>query len=311
MPAVMDKFEFGDLNRFLVSVGVTLIAGSTAVWWLFLREPFDLLIAMDRLQKLTPQAQLIIIERQQWTATALTFLPYVSGGVSLLGVLLLAVGLVRWVPSQKIDDRFKEAQMKVAENEAARTMSNAEIVAKVRSDVIVEQPALLQGTTDMTAKIDAVVSAYVKTEEDLLDTLSHRLPKQYQLSKHQSQGGYEFDAIIGSRDGTQRFLVEIKRALGDGASYLRNALNRASEAAMWAGGLDDAVQPVAMVIVVGALDEGLMASATDFINETSGNPTAFGHTLIRFVSPQKLDTLSAPDIEKFFDTSQRLAVFTV
>lgn len=36
------KFEFGDLYRFVVSLGVVLVSISILVPWLFLKEPFDL-----------------------------------------------------------------------------------------------------------------------------------------------------------------------------------------------------------------------------------------------------------------------------
>ena len=43
----MNKFEFTDLNRFLVSFGLTLLFGSAALVWLFFREPFDLNVTAD------------------------------------------------------------------------------------------------------------------------------------------------------------------------------------------------------------------------------------------------------------------------
>ena len=47
----MSKFEYSDFYKFIASVGITLIALSVFVPWLFLKEPFDLLQRQDEIRQ--------------------------------------------------------------------------------------------------------------------------------------------------------------------------------------------------------------------------------------------------------------------
>jgi hypothetical protein len=38
----MDKFEFSDLYKFLVSAGIVLVGLAILLPWFYLKEPFDL-----------------------------------------------------------------------------------------------------------------------------------------------------------------------------------------------------------------------------------------------------------------------------
>jgi hypothetical protein len=57
----MEKIEYSDLNKFLVSVGIALMTISIFIIWLFFKEPFDLLIEQKTLDNLTETAKTIIV----------------------------------------------------------------------------------------------------------------------------------------------------------------------------------------------------------------------------------------------------------
>ena len=60
----MAQIEYGDFYKFIVSLGIALVLAAILVPWLFLREPFDLMIEASRLSGLTPTAQQIVLLRQ-------------------------------------------------------------------------------------------------------------------------------------------------------------------------------------------------------------------------------------------------------
>src|SRR5712692_6901265 len=156
----MDKFEFGDLNRFLVSLGLALIAGSVALAWLFFREPFDLTVTVETLQKMTPLARGVVERRQALMGSVLHVLPFVSAAGALSGVGLLMYGLKRWIPYQRDYELLQRTTRLRAEYEYHQ-MTNAEVVENARLDVVAEQPSQAHGATTPAA-IDAAVADYLR-----------------------------------------------------------------------------------------------------------------------------------------------------
>jgi hypothetical protein len=57
------QIEYGDFYKFVVSLDIALVLAAILVPWLFLREPFDLMIEVSRLSQLTPAAQQIVLLR--------------------------------------------------------------------------------------------------------------------------------------------------------------------------------------------------------------------------------------------------------
>ncbi len=80
----MAQLEYGDFYKFIASAGIALLAGSIAVPWLFLREPFDLAIDASKLKTLTPVAQSAVAHRQEMVGVILPLLRWVSAGLAIL-----------------------------------------------------------------------------------------------------------------------------------------------------------------------------------------------------------------------------------
>jgi hypothetical protein len=67
--------------------------------WLFLREPFDLLVAVSKLNSLTPLARDVVLHRQWLIAGIIRFIPYASSASGIAGIGLTLYGLIGWVGS--------------------------------------------------------------------------------------------------------------------------------------------------------------------------------------------------------------------
>ena len=71
----MASVEYSDYHKFIVSLGVVLLAFSVLGPWLFLREPFDLMVEAQKLRSLTPEAQYLVTTRQHIVAAIMRLLP--------------------------------------------------------------------------------------------------------------------------------------------------------------------------------------------------------------------------------------------
>jgi hypothetical protein len=83
------QIEYGDFYKFVVSLGIALVLAAilVPVPWLFLREPFDLMVEASRLGQLTPTAQHIVSVRQTYLFRLLPIVPWFSFSVLVMGVV--------------------------------------------------------------------------------------------------------------------------------------------------------------------------------------------------------------------------------
>ncbi|HBL75142.1 MAG: hypothetical protein A2W90_05675 [Bacteroidetes bacterium GWF2_42_66] len=98
----MEKIEYSDLNKFLVSIGVTLIIVAFILPWLYLKEPFDLSLTQEQISKLTNEAQKIIVIRQNFILRTINYIQYLSIGLFVSGLTSIIIGLCRWIKKQKM-----------------------------------------------------------------------------------------------------------------------------------------------------------------------------------------------------------------
>lgn len=101
---MIQKLEYTDLNRFLVSIGLLMIVFSVFIQWLFLRENFDLLINTEELSRLTDRSVQILTKRQSNLIFLINVLPWISTIFGLLGICSVIIGVRRWYLKQIILD---------------------------------------------------------------------------------------------------------------------------------------------------------------------------------------------------------------
>ena len=94
------KFEFGDLYKFIVSLGVVLITLSILAPWMFLREPFDLFRPESEINALSDVAKAVVIKRQSAVSFIVSFIPWFSSIGSAVGMIFIFIGLKNWRKNQ-------------------------------------------------------------------------------------------------------------------------------------------------------------------------------------------------------------------
>ncbi len=103
----MSQFEYNDLRKFFVSVGVFLIGLTFLLPWLFFREQFDLLIKDADLKTYTEIAQSIIRKRQYFSSYFSGVILIVSAVSFILGIVLFIKGIQGWI---RLDENNKKME---------------------------------------------------------------------------------------------------------------------------------------------------------------------------------------------------------
>lgn len=103
----MQKIEYGDVNKFLVSIGIVLIGLSILTPYLYLKEDFGLLITTSEFNEYQKPIQELILDKQQKVAFIQIIVNWIPLILSISGIALITWGLRRWFKRQsKIDERF-------------------------------------------------------------------------------------------------------------------------------------------------------------------------------------------------------------
>ena len=88
------KFEFGDLYRFIVSLGIFLISSAFVFPWLFLKEKLDL---NNGISCITENIDCDVLSiKKEILYWILKSIPFFSIVFFLLGIVVVIYGLVKW-----------------------------------------------------------------------------------------------------------------------------------------------------------------------------------------------------------------------
>jgi hypothetical protein len=113
----MSQFEYGDFNKFLVSIGLFLIGLTFLLPWLFFRENFDLLIKSDDLKAYTETAQHILTQRQSIVSYFPTAILIISSITLIFGAICCYKGISGWVKADKLKQEANQLSNRIATEE--------------------------------------------------------------------------------------------------------------------------------------------------------------------------------------------------
>lgn len=250
----MEKIEYSDLNKFLVSLGVALITISILVVWLFFREPFGLLIEKKNLDNLTDIAKTIILNRQGQVSQLLHIIPWVALGLFLIGLTSLIIGLVRWLKKQRLLDERDELTNKKLKKELEK-LSEKEVVDKVKAEYIQtveEEPTVIETKAEETTAKEQFVKSYLNVEQKISDKLKLFFSDKYRILTNYRLKNIEYDIILNSplKLETDK-IIEIKYyPNGVTSQYIRETLIRIEIAkSFYQDTMQKPVKPVLLVVL--------------------------------------------------------------
>jgi hypothetical protein len=304
MPMAIDQLDYGDYHKFKVSLGVACIIAAFLLPWVFLREPFDLLIEPTQMEKLTVSARSLIAHRQALVAFVIRLVPICSLLLLSLGVFLVFRGLREWKNIQRWLDQ--EQQLKVTKlGREIRQMTPVEIResadAEVAESEIVETPDPSPEPLEhpiKPAERKTAVEHYLAIERLLLQKIKDCLKDDYGVFEKRRLGKVEYDLILASdsRDNLD-LVIEIKFAAKNfGRQWvIDNVVKTIMATELYAGATKRNAIPVILFVSPQALLQ--RKNYEDYVSLAHRESRRVNSDLvIRFIAEEDLESMSCTHV---------------
>lgn len=194
----MDKFEYSDLYKFLVSAGIVLIGLSILAPWFYLKEPFDLLVEKQKINLLTDQAQKVLQNRQNLISHSYNIIPWVSIGLFVIGLISIGYGLSKWFIKQADIDKRDRLTTQKLEHEV-KNMTPKQVAEKTEKEFKeATEKEETQSITTTTTTRDQFVSKYLQIEQALTSRLTSLFKRKFKVLPNQRIGRFNYDLILNS-----------------------------------------------------------------------------------------------------------------
>lgn len=210
----MNKLEFGDINKFLTSLGLIFIALAFFLPWFVSQNNSILLIEKNQIQNFTLTAQSIINSQQKVLQQVNDVIIPISIMLIVFGVLSLSVGIYRWWNRQDVLDEIQNEELiakrfqNISYVEKRNTIENEIESNDVKSNLSTDEKQL--ESTD-TSIINQRVETYLKFENIIYSQLSQRFKNNFIPSQNVRINDIDYDIVFKSkRAEVKDRIVEIK-----------------------------------------------------------------------------------------------------
>ncbi len=217
----MNKLEFGDINKFLSSLGLISIGLAFLLPWFVSQNNSIVLIEKSNIYKLTPTAQKIILKQQQELFEINNYILNVSIFLITLGVILLIIGIFRWWNRQNVLDEIQNEELK---SKKFQNISDEEKRKIIKSEIIVSNEQLIDSNHEETENKEDIdvndkINKYIKIENEIYIQLSQKFQTNFIPNKNVRINNIEYDIIFKSINNTTHKdrIIEVK--------YFSNHLN--------------------------------------------------------------------------------------
>lgn len=204
----MEKIEYSDLNKFLVSIGVTIIIVAFLLPWLYLREPFDLTLTQEQFSKLTPLAKEIISTRQTFIYSSIYIIPKLTIGLIAIGLTSIIIGFRRWSKNQNdLDSRERVITETHKINLSMLKMTGEQITEKVNK----EYESQVNASTESISEKSDFIPKYLEIERKLVEKIQLYFSDNYNVLSNYRIGVFEYDIILEAKKSNKiNYILEIK-----------------------------------------------------------------------------------------------------
>ena len=162
----MQKIEFGDINRFFVSIGLFLMGFALIIPYFYLKEDFGLYLKEDDIAKYDVQ-----------------MIPFVSAGLIFGGIVFCYIGIRRWLKLQaKLDEKLNneveksKLDLKTSTPEqrivnAKKEVAETEIAEQLESNTELQQSTNNRGYLNYMAIEDKFFNYFKSAKNSNFDIL--------------------------------------------------------------------------------------------------------------------------------------------
>lgn len=210
----MSKLEFGDINKFLTSLGLIYIALAFFLPWFVNQNNSFLLIDRKSILDLTETSQQIINKQQGVLLKVNNLIIPISFFLIALGIIFLSIGIYRWWRRQNVLDEIQNEELisKKFQNISdveKRNKIEIEIESNdVTSNLRIEEKELESNDTNI---INQRVETYLKYENIIYSQLSQRFKDNFIPNQNVRINDIDYDIVFKSkRAEVKDRIVEIK-----------------------------------------------------------------------------------------------------
>ncbi|QDK37943.1 hypothetical protein [Bdellovibrio sp. NC01] len=244
------NIDYSDSHRFRASLGLGLITLSGVIPWLFLKETFDLQLSIETLEKLSPLAKEIILNRTTLIKTIIAILPWISVPMFFIGLYILLRGYLKWSENQQVIDetgRLTLADLKNKLQEKENDVNTKNQVAaspteerkralkddsedKETKSSDVKQENALKGIAFKDSATASMRKAF-EIEDKIIKSLLQQMPiLTHELLINKRLERREYDAILASKEKTEKDIIFEFKYRTSKSTRLQEIVNQVSSA---------------------------------------------------------------------------------
>lgn len=228
----MDKLQYDSLYKFLVSLGLIMVALPVAVLAYLLNGEL-ILISQDEFESLSKLSQQMISNRDKLLVILRYIFPWFSGLFILAGVGLLIYGLWKWKDIQKNLDKKLDAETtlqilnvlktspKEVNNKIESTVSESDYGdVNNKNDEIESEVSEYTHRTDKSGNAEMLPQSqsnhsnaygkFMEIKKRCFEYAVSKYGKEYRFKQNIRIGNYGYDFIGVSQNNSIDLLVEVK-----------------------------------------------------------------------------------------------------
>ena len=206
----MEKLQYDSFYKFLVSLGVILIA-LPIVALVFVVNGEILLLSQVEYDSLSVFSLESIQQREQLYDFIVAWLPLATKILIPIGFVLIIIGGINWYLIQRqLDEQIKSDTIMKRIN--AKNMSATEIVAKAVDEVADAETETAEQTTEKPVRSPQheKILKYMEIEDLCYAKVVSEYSKKYHLKKNVRIGNVDYDFIAVSKKDKVDILFEVK-----------------------------------------------------------------------------------------------------
>lgn len=214
----MDKLQYDSLYKFLVSLGLIMIALPIAVLAYLLNSEL-VLINQEDFETLSQLSKQMLTNREKLLVLLRCIFPWFAVIFIILGMVLLAYGLYKWRQVQMNLDIKLGAETTIQTLNAMK-MNPKEINRKISAEIkesggqaiynTVNTPLSQQPNQNTSETYTKIQHKYAEIEQKCFDYVVAKYGRKYHFTKNIQMGHYSYDLIGVSKKDNVDILIELK-----------------------------------------------------------------------------------------------------
>ena len=204
----MDTLQYDSFYKFMVSAGVVLVAAPLVGLYYLLCNGNQILITQTEYESLSATSMQFVQQRDQTILHVLKALPWLLGGLILIGLVCLIYGGIKWHNIQKeIDEQTKLKTKEQRFN--VDKLSASEIAEKVIDEVADEYVEQVTTPAEVSFEKAHVVKA-IEIENLCYIYIRKQYSRNYDVQQNVKIDSYGCDILAISKKNEMDYLFEIK-----------------------------------------------------------------------------------------------------